>query len=164
MSDTTDKISHTYVETEKKLEDAASTAWTFTLLGTLGIIALILAWMGLLPLHMPFLALLLGTLIMGSLFLIFIFVGVRAFRSRKILIADKATESANIFRIRQWFQEYYSADAISNGVYEEDLSIEQLYFLRCENISRLLKEQFPELEESFAEYMMELIYQMYFPD
>ena len=106
MSDTTDKISHTYVETEKKLEDAASTAWTFTLLGTLGIIALILAWMGLLPLHMPFLALLLGTLIMGSLFLIFIFVGVRAFRSRKNLIADKATESANIFRIRQWFQEY----------------------------------------------------------
>ncbi len=101
---------------------------------------------------------------MGSLFLIFIFVGVRAFRSRKNLIADKATESANIFRIQQWFQEYYSADAISNGIYEEDLSIEQLYFLRCENISRLLKEQFPELEESFAEYMMELIYQMYFPD
>lgn len=47
---------------------------------------------------------------------------------------------------------------------EEDISIEQLYFLRSENIGRLLSEEFPELEESFAEYMIENIYQMYFPD
>ena len=164
MSDTTDKVSHTYVETGKKLEDASSTAWAFTLLGILGLAALLLLWTGLLPLRMPFVTLLIGSIVMGSLFLIFIFVGLRAFRDRKKLISDKAKEEASINHIRHWFREHYSADAISNGVDEEDLSIEQLYFLRSENISRLLDEEFPHLEEDVAEYIMEIIYQMYFPD
>lgn len=164
MSDTEHKTPHTYVDAGKKLEDAASTAWSFTFLGALGFIILILIWAGILPLSISYGTLLLGTIIMGILFLIFILVGIRAFFDRRRLRSVKAKEDANICQIRQWFQEYYSADAISNGMDEEDLSIEQLYFLRSENISRLLAEEFPELEESFAEYMLENIYQMYFPD
>lgn len=164
MSDTEHKTPHTYVDAGKKLEDAASTAWSFTFLGALGFIILILIWAGILPLSISYGTLLLGTIIMGILFLIFILVGIRAFFDRRRLRSVKAKEDANICQIRQWFQEYYSADAISNGMDEEDLSIEQLYFLRSENISRLLAEEFPELEEPFAEYMLEDIYQMYFPD
>ena len=164
MSDTEPKTPHTYVDAGKKLEDAASTAWSFTFLGVLGFIILILIWAGILPLSISYGTLLLGTIIMGILFLIFILVGIRAFFDRGRLRSVKAKEDANICQIRQWFQEYYSADAISNGMDEEDLSIEQLYFLRSENISRLLAEEFPELEEPFAEYMLENIYQMYFPD
>lgn len=164
MSDTEHKTPHTYVDAGKKLEDAASTAWSFTFLGALGFIILILIWAGILPLSISYGTLLLGTIIMGILFLIFILVGIRAFFDRRRLRSVKAKEDANICQIRQWFQEYYSADAISNGMDEEDLSIEQLYFLRSENISRLLAEEFPELEEPFAEYMLENIYQMYFPD
>ena len=35
MSDTTNKVSHAYVEAEKRLEDASFTAWAFTLMGNL---------------------------------------------------------------------------------------------------------------------------------
>lgn len=164
MSDTVNKTPHTYVDAGKKLEDAASTAWSFTFLGIMGVVALILIWAGIFPLDISYGTLMFGTLIMGILFLIFIFVGIRAFFDKKKLRSIKAEEDANICQIRQWFQEYYSADAISNGMDEDDLSIDELYFLRSENISRLLTEQFPELEESFAEYMLENIYQMYFPD
>lgn len=164
MSGTNDKVPHTYIEADKKLEDASSTAWSFTLLGVLGFVVLILLWTGILPLNLSYVTLGAGTISMGILFFIFIILGLRGFHERKILISAKAKEESNICHIRQWFQEHYSADAISNGVDEEDLSIEQLYFLRSENISRALTEEFPELEESFAEYIMELIYQMYFPD
>ncbi|MCI9083332.1 MAG: hypothetical protein HFI70_13830 [Lachnospiraceae bacterium] len=164
MSDTTDKLSHTYIEADKKLEDASSTAWSFTILGVIGFSVLILLWTGILPLELSTVTLASGTIGMGILFFVFIILGIRSFHERKMLVSIKAKEESNICHIRQWFQEHYSADAISNGVEEEDLSIDQLYFLRSENISRALAEAFPELEESFAEYMMELIYQMYFPD
>lgn len=164
MSNTAHKTSHTFVDAGKKLEDAASTAWSFTFLGAFGFVILILIWSGLLPLDISYGTLLFGTIIMGILFLTFILIGIWAFLDRKKLRSIKAKEDASICQIRQWFQEYYSADAISNGMDEEDLSIDQLYFLRSENISRLLTEQFPEMEESFAEYMLENIYQMYFPD
>lgn len=164
MSDTTNKVSHAYVEAEKRLEDASSTAWAFTLMGILGSLALLLVWTGVLPLNISFTALLLATIVLGILFLIFLIVGIRAFHDKKVLISARTAEDASIQRIRQWFEEHYSADAISNGVDEEDLSIDQLYFLRSENISRLLTEEFSELEESFAEYILEIIYQMYFPD
>jgi len=164
MADTSDKVPHTYVEADKKLEDASSTAWSFTLLGIIGIAVLILIWTGILPVRLSIVTLSSGTMAMGFLFFIFLILGIRGFQERKKLLSARAKEETNIFQIRQWFQEHYSADAISNGVEEDDLPVEQLYFLRSENISRAMKEEFPELEESFAEYMMELIYQMYFPD
>lgn len=164
MADTSDKVPHTYVEADKKLEDASSTAWSFTLLGIIGIAVLVLIWTGILPVRLSIVTLSSGTMAMGILFFIFLILGIRGFHERKKLLSARAKEEADIFQIRQWFQEHYSADAISNGVEEDELPVEQLYFLRSENISRAMKEEFPELEESFAEYMMELIYQMYFPD
>lgn len=162
MTDTTVKQKHTYVEADKKIEDASSTAWSFLFLGVVGFVVLILAWTEILPLDIPFSTLLMATIVLGILFLIFLFVSIRAFHARKRLIPVKSKEEADICRIRNWFLEHYSADAISHGVDEGDISLDELYYLRSENISRLLAEEFPELEESFSEYMMENIYQMYF--
>ncbi len=160
MADTTVKQKHTYVEADRKIEDASSTAWSFLFLGIMGFAALILVWTNILPLDIPFTTLLMATIVLGILFLIFLFVSIRAFHAR--LIPVKSKEEADICRIRNWFVEHYSADAISHGVDEGDISMEELYYLRLENISRLLTEEFPELEDSFSEYIMENIYQMYF--
>lgn len=162
MADTTVKQKHTYVEADRKIEDASSTAWSFLFLGIVGFVALILVWTNILPLDIPFTTLLMATIVLGILFLIFLFVSIRAFHARKRLIPVKSKEEADICRIRNWFVEHYSADAISHGVDEGDISMEELYYLRLENISRLLTEEFPELEDSFSEYIMENIYQMYF--
>lgn len=162
MADTITKQKHTYVEADKRIEDASSTAWSFLFLGILGFAVLLLVWTDILPLDIPFSTLLTATIVLGILFLIFMFVSFRAFHARKRLIPMKSKEESDICRIRNWFLEHYSADAISHGVDEGDIAMEELYYLRSENISRLLTEEFPELEESFSEYMMENIYQMYF--
>lgn len=164
MADTTAKQKHHYVETGKKIEDASSTAWAFMFLGILGYAALILVWMGIFSLDIPYATLTTATIVLGILFFIFIAVGIQAFYHKKRLISVKAKEDADICRVRNWFFEHYSADAISHGVDEGDISIEELYYLRSENIGRLLAEEFPELEDSFSEYLLDNIYEMYFPD
>lgn len=164
MSDTNKKHKHAYVEAGRKIEDSSATAWSFMFLGILGLIALIYIWTDGFPQETTFSTLLISSIIPGIVVVVFILVSIRAFHNKKKFMLEKAKEDAEINRIRSWFKDHYSADAISHGVDEEDISIEELFFLRLENISRLLAEQFPELEESFCEYLQENIYQMYFPD
>lgn len=164
MSDTNKKQKHAYVEAGKKIEDASSTAWSFLFLAVLGIASLVSFWIKGFPMEMSFTTLLVASLVSGLLILVFIAISIRAFRDRKKYLLEESREDAQISRIRHWFEDHYSADAISHGVDEEDISMEELYYLRLENISRLLAEEFPELEESFCEYLQENIYQMYFPD
>ncbi len=164
MSDTNKKPKHAYVEAGRKIEDASSTAWSFLFLAVLGFIALIYVWIRGLPLETTFTTLLIASIIALLVILIFVMISIRAFRDRKKYISAEAREDADVNRIQHWFENHYSADAISHGVDEEDISIEELYYLRLENISRLLAEEFPELEESFCEYLQEKIYQMYFPE
>lgn len=162
-SEQTQSVSHKYVEKGRKYENATSHAWLFSLFGMTGFVLLILFWTGFFSLQISFCLKLLSSAVLGILCLLFLIFGIKAFHDRKKLGLDKADEECQICQITQWFQEYYSADAISNGMDEEDLSAEELYFLRWENISRILKEQFRDLESSFSEYMTEKIYQMYFP-
>lgn len=164
MSDANKKQKHAYVEAGRKIEDASSTAWSFLFLAVLGFIALIYVWIKGLPLETTFTTLLITSIVSGILILVFILISIRAFRDRKKYMMEETKEDADINRIRHWFENHYSADAISHGVDENDISMEELYYLRLENISRLLAEEFPELEESFCEYLQENIYQMYFPD
>ncbi|MCI8484042.1 MAG: hypothetical protein HFH41_06850 [Lachnospiraceae bacterium] len=156
--------SHKYVEKSRKYENATSHAWLFSLFGITGFVLLVLFWTGFFSLQISFSFKLLSSAVSGILCFLFLIFGIKAFHDRKKLRLDKADEECHVCQITQWFQEYYSADAISNGMDEEDLSVEQLYFLRWENISRILTEQFGYLEASFLEYMAEKIYQMYFPE
>lgn len=158
------EASHAYVEIGKKYEDVKSTAYTFLIIGCLGIVLLILLWIGILPISFSFFTQCMFTVVLGILFIFFLFVGIRSFREMKSLVSAKNDEECTIIQIKQWFEDNYSADAISNGMDTDDISLEQLYFLRSENINRLMKEAFPTLEENFLEYMTEKIYQMYFPD
>lgn len=164
MTETIVKQKNRYVEAGRKIEDATSTAWAFLFLGILGYAALILVWTGILSLDIPYATLMIATIALGILFFIFIVVSIQAFYHRKDLISIKTKEDASICRVRNWFLEHYSADAISHGVDEGDISIEELYYLRSENIGRLLAEEFPELEDSFSEYLLDNIYEMYFPE
>lgn len=158
---TTSKV---YIEAWKKYEEVKSTTWTFLLMGIAGILLLLLLWADVLPIAFSMVTQIMITVVLGILFVFFLIVGIKSFFEMQSLSKDKQTEKHTILEIQQWFQEHYSADAISNGIDSEDISIEQLYFLRAENISRLMKETFPALSEDFLEYMTEKIYQMYFPD
>lgn len=164
MSDFVNESSHPYVEAAKKYEDARSTAWTFIPSGILGLLFLVLLWTDILPLSFSFFTKCMFSVVLGLLFLFFLVTGIRAFRELEMRKNQMHSEEVSVREIQQWFQEHYSADAISSGMDLEDISLDQLYFLRSETIARLMGQEFSSLEEDFLDYMSEKIYQMYFPD
>lgn len=164
MSDFIHSSSHPYVEAAKKYEDTKSTACTFIPAGILGLLFLALLWSSLIPLSFSFFTKCMFSAVLGFLFLFFLFTGIRSFRELELRKAQMQSEEASVLEIRQWFLEHYSADEISSNRNAEDLSPDQLYFLRSENISRLMQQEFSSLTEEFLDYMSEKIYQMYFPD
>ena len=81
-----------FVESSKKLEDVRSTAYTFTIVGGIGFIAVILLALGILPLKLESFNRTMMAVVMGILFLIFFGVGIRSFLEMKSLKQSSSNE------------------------------------------------------------------------
>ena len=71
--------SHAYVSKKTKIEDVTSTAYTFTIVSVAGFILLILFGLDLLPFHSASYTKTLILIVMGVMFAIFFFVGIKSF-------------------------------------------------------------------------------------
>lgn len=156
--------SHTYIETEKKMEDVRSSAWVCSITGSLGLLALLALWLGIIPLPISLGTKYMSSVVLGGLFIFFLVIGIKSFGEMKSLKLARAFEDALSPKIVTWFSEHYSSDALSSGMDESDISIEELYYLRSENISRVMSDEFGSMSQDYMDYMIEKIYQMYFPD
>ncbi|MFP3154478.1 hypothetical protein LQZ18_08645 [Lachnospiraceae bacterium ZAX-1] len=158
------QIAHPYVEKGKKLEDVSSTAYSFLLIAIVELVAIILIWSGILPFHMAFYMRCIVTAVISFMSLLFLGIGIIYFRQIKLLQKEVQSEQDLSAQIIQWMQENYKAETFSTANEAEGLSMEQLYFVRSEKISTIIGYQFFGLEESFLEYIVEKIYQLYFPE
>lgn len=151
------KPMHPYVSKKTKKEDMKSTAYTFTIVGFLGFAVLILLELDLLPIslagHMKWM---LG-IVLGAMFLIFFFIGLKYFKLLKEM-GNADEEEQKLFKeITEWFASNYSAKTIDSDLPAE-FSEEQLYFSRYEFMSKVISEKYSELEESFLDYIIEALY------
>ena len=108
-------------------------------------------------LHIPGAARILTGLVMGIMFVIFLWIGIRSFGQIKQLKDATATEDALQDEILKWFLDTYRADVIDQSV-DNDQPEEALYFSRYEVMEKLLLHQYPSLSESFTDHMIELLY------
>ena len=148
----------TYIKKETTYEDVKSTAYTFLVMGILGIIALILIWLGIIPLSMASYMKILMTIVMGALFLIFLVVGILYFKKLGTLKTEVAEEENTSAEISDWFFANFTADSIDSRIPELPTEEETLYFARYEVMSRALMERFPDLSESYADHLLEEFY------
>lgn len=148
---------HAYVSQRTKSEDMKSTAYTFTLIGGAGLILLVLFVAGVLPIHTASYMKVMICIVMGAMFFIFLLVGIHAFRQIKKLGDAADTEEALCAEIMAWFPGAYTADAIDAQHSAEDQE-EMLYFARYGVMRQLIEKRYPELEESFLDYIIELLY------
>lgn len=149
--------SHAYVSKKTKTEDLKSTAYTFTLVGSVGIILLILFGIGVIPLHTSGYMKIMLCIVMGIMLGIFLIIGIRSFLQVKELSAQADLEELKLKEITEWFRSSYTAMDI-NGHIALNQSEEQLYFSRYEVMNQLIAEKYPQLEESFADHIIELLY------
>lgn len=80
-----------------------STAYTFTGVGIIGLVLLVLFFCGVLPIHITGAARILTGLVMGIMFVIFLWIGIRSFGQIKQLKDATATEDALQDEILKWF-------------------------------------------------------------
>ena len=149
--------SHAYRSKASQTEDMKSTAYTFTGVGIIGLVLLVLFFCGVLPIHITGAARILTGLVMGIMFVIFLWIGIRSFGQIKQLKDATATEDALQDEILKWFLDTYRADVIDQSV-DNDQPEEALYFSRYEVMEKLLLHQYPSLSESFTDHMIELLY------
>ena len=140
--------SHAYVSKKTKIEDVTSTAYTFTIVSVAGFILLILFGLDLLPFHSASYTKTLILIVMGVMFAIFFFVGIKSFMELKTLSNAAYREEKQFEEICHWFLDTYTAETINADAGISDDSDEQNYFLRYEVMRSLLLEKYPKTDAS----------------
>ena len=136
-----------YVSKESKKEETKSTAYSFLLVSVFGFIALILFATGVLPVHVADYMKIMLCIVMGVMLLIFFVIGIVSLRQ----LNDLSSE------IISWFTSTYSAKDIDESM-DEEVFDQDLYFKRYEIMTRFLSKQYPDLEETFLDHLVEELY------
>ena len=153
-----------YVEKSTKYEDMKSTAYSFLLVGAAGILFLILALTGIIPLQFAAYMKGLMGIVMGIMFLIFFVIGIRSYMQLGELQTQVVKEIDDIESAKKWFRNNYSAKAVDLSLdLDTSESLTNKYFQRSLFIKRMLHQQFPDFEDSFLDYITEQFYEELFP-
>lgn len=156
-----------YEESGKKAEDYRTGAGTLLLVGTAGIIVLVLLNLGVLPIHLPLFTQRLTTGVMGVLFLIFVVLGISSLKSYHTLKNKAKNEETEKEQLLAWVTGNLTGSTIDAQIPEDVLqnsSKEELYFKRNDRLKEILKNQSPESTDAFIDYMIEEIYENLFEE
>ena len=118
--------------------------------------SLVLMAFDILPFHfggMPFITY--GVL--GAMFLVFIAVGVNSMKSAKAYKTEALNETARKEEILAWCKNTFSKNDIDAKILEE-VSEEEMYFKRTEIMKQEIADNFPDLEDDFLDYLLDLVY------
>jgi hypothetical protein len=144
---------------KEKAEDFKSSAYTLLIVGVIGIIALILMDLDLLPIRYVGTDKILPNIVMGALFLFFIVTGITSFRSSKRLEKEAVDEDDLTDKIKSWVKENVTADSIKEGVYfEEDTPEEMKYFKYSEILKSRIGEKFGYINAAYLDSLCDEIY------
>ena len=146
-----------YVSKESKKEETKSTAYSFLLVSVFGFIALILFATGGLPVHVADYIKIMLCIVMGVMLLIFFVIGIVSLRQLKTLGTQAEKENDLSSEIISWFTSTYSAKDIDESM-DEEVFDQDLYFKRYEIMTRFLSKQYPDLEETFLDHLVEELY------
>lgn len=96
-------------------------------------------------------------IVMGVMLLIFFVIGIVSLRQLKTLGTQAEKENDLSSEIISWFTSTYSAKDIDESM-DEEVFDQDLYFKRYEIMTRFLSKQYPDLEETFLDHLVEELY------
>ncbi len=155
-----------YRNNDERAEEHRSSALTLLFVGGAGMIAVVLLFLDVIPLHMTTFSKYMISGVMGVLFMLFFVMGLMSMKKSRVL-AQKAGKENNLTReIKNWCQENIKADELDRQLFaaEEaaDLSEEIKYFKRTDKMRQMLGNQFLNLEEGYLERLIDEIYPDFF--
>lgn len=148
-----------YEDKAEKAEEYKSSAVALIAVGAIGLAALVLFWMGVLPFRMYGMGKIMFTGVMGFLFAVFLIMGIHSIKMYKTYVGVASKENTLIDDINAFLEENLRSEQvdltlhISSEAAEDDEVQAQLYFTRIEFIKRQLFEAFPDLDMPLADKM-----------
>lgn len=151
-----------YIKKADKYEDTHSSAVTLLVIGSFGIIFMVLKIAGVLP-FLSGSASLLFDLVMSAVFLFFLICGFSSQKRAKQLKGEIAEEVSTTKEITEWFLSAYTGETIDAAIsLETDMAEEMKYFHRTEFIKQELNTKLTELDDSYLEDLTENLYHTLF--
>jgi uncharacterized membrane protein len=148
-----------YQDKKAKAEDFKSSAYTLLLVGVVGLVALVLINMGVLPIILVGSGKIMTNIVMGALFLIFIVIGISSFKSSKQYEKEAVDEDDLTKKISSWVRENLTEDSIKEEVYfDEGTPDEMKYFKYSEVLKSKIIEEFGNVNASYLDALCDELY------
>ncbi|MGN0328769.1 MAG: hypothetical protein ACI4D4_07290 [Lachnospira sp.] len=143
--------SNLYESSEDKYKDNLSSAITFFVCGAVGIILLVLNFIGIIKIvSKDNSSFILVNVVLGILFIGFIFIGFWSLKYSKKIKASVAQEDNEAKKILEWLRNNITEADIENS-YDNDIAEEMKYFNRSEYVKNAITEEFDEIDDRLAD-------------
>lgn len=150
-----------YVNSYERADNYKSGAGVLLGVGVVGIVMLLLMNLDIIKLPINGFTGTLVNLVMGALFIIFIWMGIHSHITYKKL-TQKAKEEDNLeAEVSNWCLNEMDKSLLEENVSSDDTD-EIKFFNRTEALRTQIKASYPNLEESFLEHIVEMLYDRIF--
>lgn len=154
-----------YQDKKSKAEDFKSSGYTLIIVGTLGLVALVLLELGVFPFSLAAPGKYITYLVMGTMFLIFVIMGFSSFKSFKKYAKEAETEDDLTSRIKKWTLENVTKESIvKKAALPAEMPDEVKYFRYFEMLKSAIKAEFGEINAAYLESLAEELYSEIFED
>lgn len=154
-----------YMDSAERAEDNRSSAWTLLLVGSIGVVVLILGCFGIIPFPISGFSRYMFFGVMMVLCVIFIISGVISLKKSKVYSAAAETEKDNKQMIVDWCIENEVAQKIDDSLLNEgEMSVEEQYFKRSERLKHVVFSQFQSMSIEFLSDVVDDIYDSLFEE
>ncbi len=143
----------TYTSAREKHSETSSSAWTFLLVGGVGFLIVTLALLGVIPLPLNTFSL----AVMEVMFIVFLIIAALSFKNAMKLLDDISREDSLDETVHAWMKENLTMEELTADI-DAETSEEMQYFMVSEVIRKRLMQQFPEVDDAYAEEMTENYY------
>lgn len=147
-----------YEDTAKIAEEYKSGADSLLIVGIIGIIALVLLHLGVIPLSLPTFTKWMITGVMGFLFVVFVFMGIASRKSYANLKEQASSDHNTKDDIIKYLKENVNPEEFDADIISDDPGMEILYFRRMEKLKAMVYTYSEGIDVSFAEYILEEVY------
>ncbi len=156
-------MSSKYVSSKEKYKDNINSAFSLLFVGIIGLVFIILLNLKIIPLNIPKTTLLLATIVLGSVFVIFIIMGIKSYLDGKKYQSNISAEEDSQLDIALFITEHLSKENIDNQIENiDELTEEELYIVRTEYIADIIHKNFEDADEELVESIIDDIYDKIF--
>lgn len=145
-----------YVESSKKAQDFKSGGLSLLFVGGIGLIFIVMVLFNIIPLHMNLFSKYLILGVMGTLFILFIVMGLLSVKSYKKFEIKASEEDHLTKKLKSWCLENIKQEDLDTDV--EEAGEELLYFHRTEKMKEIISDKFMNLDAAFLDSFIDDIY------